>query len=191
MRLSELKIVGVIVLHPVADRVLLGESAIKNRVDELGAAISRDYAGQEPIVVGILKGAMIFMADLVRALDIPAQLDFMVVSSYGATSKSSGVVRILKDLEQSVEGRHLIIVEDIVDSGLTLNYLAANLKSRKPASLKICTLLDKPDRRKVEVQLDYNGFVIPDEFVVGYGLDYNEKYRNLREIIVLKREVYS
>lgn len=191
MRLSELKIVGVIVLHPDADRVLLGESAIKNRVDELGAAISRDYAGQEPIVVGILKGAMIFMADLVRALDIPARLDFMVVSSYGATSKSSGVVRILKDLEQSVEGRHLIIVEDIVDSGLTLNYLAANLKSRKPASLKICTLLDKPDRRKVEVQLDYNGFVIPDEFVVGYGLDYNEKYRNLREIIVLKREVYS
>ena len=178
-------------MHPDADRVLLGESEIKNRVAELGAAISRDYAGQEPIVVGILKGAMIFMADLVRALDIPARLDFMVVSSYGATSKSSGVVRILKDLEQSVEGRHVIIVEDIVDSGLTLNYLAANLKSRGPASLKICTLLDKPDRRKVDVQLDYNGFVIPDEFVVGYGLDYNENYRNLREIIVLKRELYS
>ena len=178
-------------MHPDADRVLLGESEIKNRVAELGAAISRDYAGQEPIVVGILKGAMIFMADLVRALDIPARLDFMVVSSYGTTSKSSGVVRILKDLEQSVEGRHLIIVEDIVDSGLTLNYLADNLKSRGPASLKICTLLDKPDRRQVEVQLDYNGFVIPDEFVVGYGLDYNEKYRNLREIIVLRREVYS
>lgn len=191
MRLSELKIVGVIVLHPDADRVLLGESEIKNRVAELGAAISRDYAGQELIVVGILKGAMIFMADLVRALDISARLDFMVVSSYGTTSKSSGVVRILKDLEQSVEGRHLIIVEDIVDSGLTLNYLAANLKSRGPASLKICTLLDKPERRQVKVQLDYNGFVIPDEFVVGYGLDYNEKYRNLREIIVLKREVYA
>lgn len=183
--------IGGVDLHPDADRVLLGELEIKKRVDELGAAISRDYAGQELIVVGILKGAMIFMADLVRALDIPARLDFMVVSSYGATSKSSGVVRILKDLEQSVEGRHLIIVEDIVDSGLTLNYLTANLKSRGPASLKICTLLDKPDRRKVEVQLDYNGFVIPDEFVVGYGLDYDEKYRNLREIIVLKREVYS
>ena len=183
--------IGGVDLHPDADRVLLGELEIKKRVDELGAAISRDYAGQELIMVGILKGAMIFMADLVRALDIPARLDFMVVSSYGATSKSSGVVRILKDLEQSVEGRHLIIVEDIVDSGLTLNYLAANLKSRGPASLKICTLLDKPDRRQVEVKLDYNGFVIPDEFVVGYGLDYDEKYRNLREIIVLKREVYS
>lgn len=182
---------GVFYLHSDAERVLIGESEIKQRVEELGAAISRDYAGQEPIVVGILKGAMIFMADLVRALDIPARLDFMVVSSYGATSKSSGVVRILKDLEQSVEGRHVIIVEDIVDSGLTLNYLAANLKSRGPASLKICTLLDKPDRRKVDVQLDYNGFVIPDEFVVGYGLDYNENYRNLREIIVLKRELYS
>lgn len=178
-------------MHPDAERVLIGEPEIKQRVEELGAAISRDYTGQEPIVVGILKGAMIFMADLVRALGIPARLDFMVVSSYGATSKSSGVVRILKDLEQSVEGRHVIIVEDIVDSGLTLNYLAVNLKSRGPASLKICTLLDKPDRRKVDVQLDYNGFVIPDEFVVGYGLDYNENYRNLREIIVLKRELYS
>lgn len=178
-------------MHPDAERILLTEEEIKKRVSELGAAISRDYAEQEIIVVGILKGALIFMADLVRTLSIPARLDFMVVSSYGAASKSSGVVRILKDLEQSMEERHVIIVEDIVDSGLTLNYLAANLKSREPASLKICTLLDKPDRRKVDVQLDYNGFVIPDEFVVGYGLDYNEKYRNLRDIIVLKRDIYS
>lgn len=178
-------------MHPDAERILLGEAEIRKRVEELGTAISRDYAGQEPVVIGILKGAMIFMADLVRVMDIPARLDFMVVSSYGTTSKSSGVVRILKDLEQSVEGRHLLIVEDIVDSGLTLNYLAANLKSRGPASLKICALLDKPDRRQVEVNLDYNGFVIPDEFVVGYGLDYNEKYRNLRDILVLKREVYT
>jgi hypoxanthine phosphoribosyltransferase len=178
-------------LHPDAERILLGEAEIRKRVKELGAAISRDYAGKDLVVIGILKGAMIFMADLVRAMEIPARLDFMVVSSYGATSKSSGVVRILKDLEQSVEDRHLLIVEDIVDSGLTLNYLAANLRSRGPASLKICTLLDKPDRRQVNVELDYNGFIIPDEFVVGYGLDYNEKYRNLRDIMVLKREVYA
>ncbi|MEW5952677.1 MAG: hypoxanthine phosphoribosyltransferase [Bacillota bacterium] len=178
-------------MHPDAERILLGEAEIRKRVKELGAAISRDYAGKDLVVIGILKGAMIFMADLVRAMEIPARLDFMVVSSYGATSKSSGVVRILKDLEQSVEDRHLLIVEDIVDSGLTLNYLAANLRSRGPASLKICTLLDKPDRRQVNVELDYNGFIIPDEFVVGYGLDYNEKYRNLRDIMVLKREVYA
>jgi len=174
-----------------AERVLLTEDQILARVRQLGEEISRDYAGKELLVVGILKGAVIFMADLVRCLTVPARLDFMAVSSYGASSKSSGVVRILKDLEQNISGLHVLVVEDIVDTGLTLNYLRENLCTRDPASLKICTLLDKPDRRQVAVQVDYNGFVIPDEFVVGYGLDYDGRYRNLRDILVLKREIYA
>jgi len=131
------------------------------------------------------------LADLVRSLTIPVHLDFMAVSSYGSASESSGAVRILKDLDQSIEGLHVLLVEDIVDTGLTLNYLKENLRARGPASLKVCTLLDKPSRRLVEVGLDYNGFTIPDEFVVGYGLDYNGNYRHFRDIMVLKREVYS
>jgi len=178
-------------LHGDMERVLITEEEIARRVRELGEEISRDYAGKELLVVGILKGAVIFMADLVRCLTIPVRLDFMAVSSYGASSESSGVVRILKDLEQNIEGLDVLIVEDIVDTGLTLNYLRENLLTRGPASLKICTLLDKPSRRKVDVQVDYNGFVIPDEFVVGYGLDYDGRYRHLRDILVLKREVYS
>nr|WP_027718500.1 hypoxanthine phosphoribosyltransferase [Desulfovirgula thermocuniculi] len=178
-------------MHPDAERVLITAEEISRRVKELGEEISRDYAGKEILVVGILKGAAIFMADLVRCLTIPVQLDFMAVSSYGASTESSGVVRILKDLEENIEGLDVLLVEDIVDTGLTLNYLRENLLTRNPASLKICTLLDKPSRRKVQVKVDYNGFVIPDEFVVGYGLDYNGRYRNLRDILVLKREVYS
>ncbi|WP_425387445.1 hypoxanthine phosphoribosyltransferase [Desulfovirgula thermocuniculi] len=178
-------------VHPDAERVLITAEEISRRVKELGEEISRDYAGKEILVVGILKGAAIFMADLVRCLTIPVQLDFMAVSSYGASTESSGVVRILKDLEENIEGLDVLLVEDIVDTGLTLNYLRENLLTRNPASLKICTLLDKPSRRKVQVKVDYNGFVIPDEFVVGYGLDYNGRYRNLRDILVLKREVYS
>lgn len=177
-------------MHPDAQKILLSENQVLKRVNELGQEISRDYAGSELLVVGILKGAIVFLADLVRSISIPTNLDFMAVSSYGASSESSGVVRILKDLEQNIENKHVLIVEDIVDTGLTLNYLIENLFTRGPASLKVCTLLDKPSRRKVEVQVDYNGFTIPDEFVVGYGLDYNERYRNLREILILKPEVY-
>ena len=177
-------------MHPDCERVLISEEDIHVKVVELGKRISSDYAGKELLMIGILKGAMIFLADLVRKISVPAQYDFMAVSSYGASSKSSGEVRILKDLEYGIEGRHIIIVEDIVDTGLTLNYLAENLKSRDPASVKICTLLDKPSRRTVPVEIDYNGFVIPDEFVVGYGLDYSGRYRNLPCIMVLSPRVY-
>lgn len=169
-------------------RVLLTEREINERVNELGSILARDYEGKFPLLVGILKGAMIFMADLVRAMAIPLEVDFMAVSSYGISSESSGVVRILKDLERSIEGRHVVIVEDIVDTGLTINYLMENLKTRGPAEVKVCALLDKPERRRVKVDVHYTGFVIPDEFVVGYGLDYREKYRNLRDIVVLGRE---
>ncbi|ADG81653.1 hypoxanthine phosphoribosyltransferase [Thermincola potens] len=172
------------------NKCLVGANEIKAKVKELGEQISKDYAGKDLLVIGILNGAVIFMADLIREITIPINIDFMAVSSYGATTESSGVVRILKDLDQSVENKHVLIVEDIIDSGLTLKYLVEILKSRGPASVKVCTLLDKPDRRKTEVHVDYNGFVIPDEFVVGYGLDYDEKYRHLQEIYVLKEEIY-
>ncbi|MDR3560001.1 MAG: hypoxanthine phosphoribosyltransferase [Negativicutes bacterium] len=170
---------------------LLDQEILAGRIKELGARISADYAGKRILMIGILRGAVIFMADLARAIDVPVAIDFMAVSSYGASSKSSGVVRILKDLDENVEGRHLLIVEDIIDTGLTLNYLLENLRSRKPASLKICTLLNKPSRRKAEVPIDYNGFDIPDYFVVGYGLDYDGNYRNLPFIGVLKPEAYQ
>ncbi|MDO7788397.1 hypoxanthine phosphoribosyltransferase [Desulforamulus aquiferis] len=178
-------------MHPHVEKILLDEAQIKERVLQLGQQISQDYKGESILMVGILKGAMIFLADLVRNIDVTTYFDFMAVSSYGAGTVSSGAVRILKDLDKSIEGRHVIIVEDIVDTGLTLQYLVENMKSRGPASLKICTLLDKPSRRKVDVQIDYNGFSIPDEFVVGYGLDYGEKYRNLPYIAVLKPEIYQ
>ncbi|WP_027363299.1 hypoxanthine phosphoribosyltransferase [Desulfotruncus alcoholivorax] len=178
-------------MHQDVERVLISDEKIKQKVSELGSVISRDYAGKNLLVVGILKGAMVFMSDLIRSLSVDVQIDFMAVSSYGASSKSTGVVRILKDLDQTIEGKHVLIVEDIVDTGLTLNYLQEILKARGPASVRICTLLDKPSRREVDVAIDYNGFSIPDEFVVGYGLDYNEKYRNLPEIYILKQEVYT
>lgn len=177
--------------HPHVERVLVPAAAIARRVEELGARISADYRGREPLMVGILKGSTIFLADLVRAVDLPVTVDFVAISSYGHSTTSSGVVRILKDLEESIEGRHVLIVEDIVDTGLTLNYLRENLLARMPASLKICALLDKPSRRKVPVPVDYLGFTIPDEFVVGYGLDYREQYRNLRDVCVLKKEIYQ
>ncbi len=175
-------------MHPDGENILLLEEEIRTRVAELGAEISRDYAGEELLVVGILKGAMIFLADLVRNITVPVCFDFMAVSSYGSSTKSSGAVRILKDLDSGIEGRHILIVEDIVDTGLTLNYLVDNLKARGPVSLKICTLLDKPSRRVAPVEIHYNGFIIPDEFVVGYGLDYKERYRNLPHVMVLKPE---
>ena len=173
------------------EKVLLTREQIDARVREIGEQITADYKGKKLLVVGILKGALVFMADLVRNINTSVGFDFMVVSSYGSSSQSSGAVRILKDLERSIEGWHVLIVEDIIDTGLTLKYLVENLKSRNPESVKICTLLDKPDRRKTEVHVDYNGFTIPDEFVVGYGLDFNENYRNLPDVYILKKEVYG
>jgi hypoxanthine phosphoribosyltransferase len=159
--------------------ILLSAELIESKVAQLGEKISRDYQGKDLLLVCILKGALVFMADLMRHITIPVCIDTMAVTSYGASTVSSGVVRIVKDLDAAVEGKHVLIVEDIVDSGLTLSYLASYLKNRRPASVRICTLLDKPDRRQAPVVPDYNGFVIPDKFVVGYGLDYRERYRNL------------
>ena len=170
--------------------VLISQAELAKRVAELGAEITRDYKGKKLLILGILKGAVPFMADLIREIKLPLTYDFMALSSYGASTQSSGVVRILKDLDRSVEDVHILIVEDIVDSGLTLKYLKANLIARNPLSVKIVTLLDKTSRRKVEVFPDYNGFVIPDEFVVGYGLDFDESYRNLPYIGILKKEAY-
>ncbi len=165
-------------------KVLLSRDAIRERVQELGREISRDYAGREPHLVGVLKGACTFMTDLARAIEIPITMDFLAVSSYGAATKSSGEVKLVKDLDQGLESRDLIVIEDIVDTGLTLNYLLNVLRARGPRSLKVAALLSKPSRRLVEVQADYVGFSIEDHFVVGYGLDYNEKYRNLPEIVI-------
>ncbi len=169
------------------EEILLSEQVIKHKVQELGKEITRDYIFQEELrVVGVLKGAIIFMADLVRAIDLPLSIDFVAVSSYGISTVSSGAVRILKDLERSIEGKHVLLVEDIVDTGLTLKYLTRNLWARDPASVRTCTFLDKPGRRVVDVKLDYLGFQIPDKFVVGYGLDYAENYRQLPYVAVLK-----
>lgn len=167
---------------------LLGSEEIQNRVRELGQQISKEYAGQEVLVIGILKGAFVFCADLMRHLTVQTRLDFMAVSSYGSSTESSGVIRIVKDLEASVEGRHVLLVEDIVDSGLTLRYLREYLEHQNPASLKVCVLLDKPQRRKTQVVVDYTGFTIPDEFIVGYGIDYAEHYRHLPYIGLIGEE---
>ena len=173
------------------ESVLHSEEELKQKVRELGARITADYAGKKPVLISVLRGSYIFMADLSRAIDLPCTIDFMSVSSYGAGTKSSGQVEIKKDLSESVEGKDLIIVEDILDSGNTLFYLIQVLKARKPASVRICTLLDKPERRVKDIKADYSGFTIPDAFVVGYGLDYAEQYRNLPYIGVLKPEVYG
>jgi len=169
-------------------RVLLTEKQIRDRVTELGRAITEDYAADPPILVNVLKGGFVFLADLVRAIDLPVEVDFMEVSSYGDGTTSSGIVRILEDLSESVEDRHVIIVEDIVDTGRTLGYLIENLETRHPKSVKICTLLDRRGRREIELDLDYVGFVVPDRFVVGYGLDLAQKYRNLPHIAVVEDE---
>ncbi len=173
------------------ERVLLSEEQLQQRVRELGEEISKEYAGKEILMIGVLRGAVMFMADLARAIAVPVMIDFMAVSSYGTSTSSSGIVRILKDLDEEVAGKHVLIVEDIIDSGLTLSYLVDNIKSRQPASVRICTLLNKPERRKVDLEVNYNGFVVPDEFVVGYGLDYAEKYRNLPFIGILKPAIYA
>lgn len=171
--------------------ILLSEESIQNKVAELGNQISKDYAGKDLVVVGVLRGGFIFLADLVRAIDLPIAIDFISVSSYGSGTSSSGVVRFLKDLDEEISGRHVLVVEDIIDTGTTLKYLIENLKTRQPLSVRVCTLLSKPDRRKVELDVAYNGFIIPDHFVVGYGLDYSERYRNLPYIGVLDSKVYS
>lgn len=171
--------------------VLFTEEQLREKVAELGARITADYQGKNPLIVSVLKGSYVFMADLTRRIDIPCNVDFMVVSSYGAGTKTSGEVQIIKDLENSIDGRDLLIVEDILDSGVTLSYLMKVLTARGANSIRLCTLLSKPDRRKVDVHIDYLGFEIPDEFVVGYGLDFAEKYRNLPYIGILKPSVYS
>jgi hypoxanthine phosphoribosyltransferase len=166
-------------------RTLVDETALAARVRELGEEISADYAGKELFLVGVLKGAVFFVADLMRNLEVPCAIDFMAVASYGSSTDSSGVVRILKDLDASIEGRDVLIVEDIVDSGLTLNYLLRTLRARNPASLEVCALLTKPERRKVELPIRYVGFEIPNEFAIGYGLDHAERYRNLPFVAAL------
>ena len=178
-------------MHEHVESILYSEEQLRERVKELGAQITADYAGKEPVLASVLRGSYIFMADLTRAIDLPATVDFMAVSSYGAGTKSSGQVEIKKDLSDSIEGRDLIIVEDILDSGNPLFYLMEILKARKPASIRICTLMDKPDRRTQPIVADYVGFTIPDAFVVGYGLDYDEKYRTLPYVGILKPSVYG
>lgn len=172
------------------ERVLISAEELEAHVAEIGAQISRDFEGKDPIFIGVLKGCFIFMADLMRHVSIRCSMDFMAVSSYSGTT-STGAVKINKDLSEDIEGRHIIIVEDILDSGVTLNYLKNFLMVRRPASISIATLMDKPARRKADVYADYSCFEIPDAFVVGYGLDYNERYRNLPYIGVLKSEIYS
>ena len=172
-------------LESIVGEVLLDAETVNARVAELGAEISADYEGRDLLLIGVLKGAVFFMADLMRKLTIQCEVDFMAISSYGASTDSSGVVRILKDLDINIEGRDVLVVEDIIDSGLTLSYLMRNLESREPASLEICALLTKPARREIDVRVRYTGFEIPNEFVIGYGLDFGERYRNLPYVAVL------
>ena len=178
-------------MHQDLERILFPQEELSRRVQELGEKITADYAGKEVAVASVLRGSYIFMADLTRAIELPITVDFMAVSSYGSGTVSSGQVEIKKDLSDSIEGKDLIIVEDILDSGNTLYYLMDVLRARKPASIRICTLLDKPERRSKPIAADYVGFQIPDAFVVGYGLDYDEKYRNLPYIGILKPSVYG
>lgn len=171
--------------------ILLSAEQIKKRVSELGARIAEDYANRDLVAICILKGAIVFFSDLIRQIDLPLTTDFMAISSYGSATKSSGVVRIQKDLDKDIVDKHVLVIEDIIDSGLTLSFLRDNLLSRGAASIRICTLLDKPHRRAVNLVCDYIGFEIPDGFVVGYGLDYDERYRNLPDIGILKPEIYQ
>lgn len=178
-------------MMPDVKEVLISSVDIQEKVREIGERITQDYEGERPLLIGILRGAVVVMGDLMRSINLPCEIDFMDISSYGSGTSSSGVVRILKDLEEDITGRHVLIVEDIVDTGLTLSYLRRSLLARKPASLEICSLLTKPSRRKVELPVKYLGFEVPDEFVVGYGLDYDGSYRNLPDICVLKPETFE
>jgi len=172
-------------LERAVTETLIDEASLQARIRELGAEISTDYEGRDLLLIGVLKGAVFFMSDLMRSLTIPCEIDFMAISSYGDSTDSSGIVRILKDLDINIEGRDVLVVEDIIDSGLTLSYLMRNLEAREPASLEICALLTKPDRREIEVPVRYVGFEIPNRFVIGYGLDFAERYRNLPYVGVL------
>jgi len=178
-------------MHKDIGAILFNEAEIRAKILELGASIAADYRDKNPVIIAVLKGSFIFMADLVRAMDIPCRIEFLGLSSYGDKTSSTGAVQITRDLECDIEGRDVIVVEDILDSGLTLSYLISYLQNRRPASVAICTLLDKPERRRVEVDARYKGFTIPDAFVVGYGLDFAEQYRNLPYIGVLRSEVYA
>ena len=178
-------------LMPDVQEVLISSSEIQEKVRKLGESITGDYRGERPLLVGVLRGAVIVLGDLMRNIDLPCEIDFMDISSYGTGTSSSGVVRILKDLEEDITGRHVLIVEDIIDTGLTLSYLRRSLLARRPASLEVCALLTKPSRRRVELDVKYIGFEVPDEFVVGYGLDYAGAYRNLPDICILKPEVFA
>lgn len=178
-------------MHEDVEEILLSEEQITQRVAELGRRLAADYDGRFPVLVSVLKGSIVFLADLVRSMPVPLSVDLMELSSYGAATESSGQVRILKDLSGPIEGRDVIVVEDIIDTGLTLNYLLKYLHDRGPASVRICCLLDKPARRLAEIEIDYRGFTIPDRFVIGYGLDYDERYRNLPYIGVLRPSVYG
>jgi hypoxanthine phosphoribosyltransferase len=180
-----------VTVHDDVSEVLLTEEQVQSRVRELGAQLTIDYAGRSPVLVSVLKGSIVFLADLVRHMDVPLSVDLMEVSSYGSGTETSGQVRILKDLSGPIEGRDVVVVEDIIDTGLTLNYLLRYLAERSPASIRVCCLLDKPARRLAEIVIDYRGFSIPDRFVVGYGLDFNEHYRNLPYIGVLRPSVYG
>ncbi|MFA9398841.1 MAG: hypoxanthine phosphoribosyltransferase [Clostridiaceae bacterium] len=173
------------------EKVLYDEEAINKMVEKMGSEITKDYVGKELVLIGVLKGSVLFMSDLLKKIDIPCSMDFMAVSSYGNSTKSSGVVRILKDLDFEIEGKDVLIVEDIIDSGVTLKYLIEYLQGRKPSSLNIACMLDKPDRRKASIDVKYLGFKVPDYFLVGYGLDYAEKYRNLPYIGILKEDIYK
>ena len=176
-------------LTAAVEEVLIEEDALQARIAELGREISDDYRGRDLLLIGVLKGAVFFMADLMRRIEVPCEVDFMAISSYGAGVDSSGVVRILKDLDISIEGRNVLVVEDIIDSGLTLSYLLRNLEAREPASLEICALLTKPSRREIDINCRYIGFEIPNKFVIGYGLDFAERYRNLPFVGVLREEL--
>jgi len=178
-------------MMPDVKEVLITSQEIEDKVREIGVRITEDYEGEKPLLIGILRGAVVIMSDLMRNIDLQCELDFMDISSYGTGTSSSGVVRILKDLEEDITDRHVLIVEDIIDTGLTLSYLMRSLQARKPASLEICALLSKPSRRRANLDVRYLGFEVPDEFVVGYGLDYAGAYRNLPDICVLKPEVFA
>lgn len=172
------------------EEILVSREQIKEMVVNMGKRISQDYAGEELVLVGVLKGGFVFLADLMREITIPVDMDLIAVSSYGASTRSSGVVRIIKDMDLNVAGKHVLIVEDLVDTGLTLSYLKELFKTRDPKSVRICTAFDKPTRRKVDIVIEYGGIVVPDKFIVGYGLDYAGKYRNLPDVCTLKREIY-
>ncbi len=191
LRKNDKGVVRLMGMNEDVGEILIPAEQIAQIVERMGKQISKDYQGKDLIMISVLKGSLIFMADLMRAIDVPCSIDFLSVTSYGAGTSTTGEVRILKDLDISLEGKDVLVVEDILDSGMTLSFLLKSLQARHPKSIKLCTLLDKPERRRVDIKADYVGVQVPDKFIVGYGLDYAEKYRNLPYIAVLKPEIYS